>query len=188
MCSSRSGNLGARCLYSHDLFSCSFISFVTFIQFLSEDAFLSKPVAALLLLLHLGTLAYFCSKWLKSTQEQLQQMLFIGKPLSADYVAYTMLVSNFVGVAFARTLHYQFYSWYFHALPLLLWLSPTFHVVFRIILLGIIEYAFNVFPATPTSSALLQVAHLLILLSLKAPQELEMTIVERPSDAARKGD
>jgi hypothetical protein len=37
------------------------------------------------------------------------------------YIAYVLLSSNFVGIVFARTLHYQFYSWYFHALPLLLW-------------------------------------------------------------------
>ena len=36
-------------------------------------------------------------------------------------------------------------------------------VVVRILLVAAIEYAFNVFPATPLSSAVLQVAHLVIL-------------------------
>ncbi|GAB5037775.1 lethal neighbour of tid [Nannochloropsis oceanica] len=31
-------------------------------------------------------------------------------PLSPAYVVYTLFVSNFLGVAFARTLHYQFYA------------------------------------------------------------------------------
>ncbi len=164
------------------------LPFIFVIQFLSEETFLSKPLAVILLAFHLGTLAYFCFKWLKSARAQSQPCLFIGKPLSADYVAYTMIVSNIVGVVSARTLHYQFYSWYFHALPLFLWISPTYHVIPRVLLLGMVEYAFNVFPATPTSSALLQVAHLFLLIGIKTPQELDMTIMERTTDAETKGD
>ena len=32
--------------------------------------------------------------------------------------------SNLVGMAFARSLHYQFYVWYFYSLPFLLWTTP----------------------------------------------------------------
>ena len=35
-------------------------------------------------------------------------------------VAKTMWVGNFVGIVCARSLHYQFYSWYFHSVPFLL--------------------------------------------------------------------
>ena len=50
----------------------------------------------------------------------------------------------------------QFYSWYFHTLPFLLWHTrlPT---VVRIAMLAGIEYAYNVFPSTSASSAILQV-------------------------------
>ena len=41
-------------------------------------------------------------------------------PPTADIVS-IMFTSNFVGVAFARSLHYQFYSWYYHTLPFLIW-------------------------------------------------------------------
>ena len=34
------------------------------------------------------------------------------RALSPDYIVFTLFVSNFVGVAFARTLHYQFYAWW----------------------------------------------------------------------------
>ncbi|KAI2505293.1 ALG3 protein [Fragilaria crotonensis] len=160
------------------------------LKFLSEETFLCKPLAVILLAFHLGTLAFFCVKWLKSAKSQSHPFLFIGKPLSADYVVYTMIVSNFVGVVFARTLHYQFYSWYFHALPLFLWISPTYHVILRVLLLGMVEYAFNVFPATPTSSMLLQVAHLFIIIGIKSPEELEMSIIDETTTtaAAKKGD
>ena len=35
-----------------------------------------------------------------------------------------LFTSNLVGMAFARSLHYQFYVWYFYSLPFLLWTTP----------------------------------------------------------------
>jgi alpha-1,3-mannosyltransferase len=138
-------------------------------------------------MLHLGTLAFLCAKWIQSARLQTNQSLFFGpkQRLSTDYILYTLLVSNFVGIAFARTLHYQFYSWYFHALPLLLWISPTYPIGVRLLLLGMIEYSFNVFPATPVSSVVLQLAHLVTLIGLTPPQHLKMTILET-SDSTDK--
>jgi alpha-1,3-mannosyltransferase len=141
-----------------------------------------------LLILHLGGLAYMGALWVKSTKISQHRRIFLGQPLSPDYVVYTMLVSNFVGVAFARTLHYQFYSWYFHAIPMLLWISPTYPVLIRIFICGIIEYAFNIFPATPTSSALLQLAHVALLINLKSPAALDMRLVVNEKMKDRKAN
>jgi alpha-1,3-mannosyltransferase len=51
----------------------------------------------------------------------------------------------------------QFYCWYFHTLPYLLWQSSSLPVVAKLAVVMAIEWAFNVFPATPASSAVLQV-------------------------------
>ena len=69
--------------------------------------------------------------------------------------------SNFVGIMFSRTFHYQFYSWFFHTIPFLLWLTkiPTFS---KLLIMVEIELMFIVYPSNPLSSAIL-VASLAIL-------------------------
>jgi len=80
------------------------------LKFLPEDVFVSKPLSLILLACHVGGLLYFCVQWLKETKSKLGRRIFLqGRRLSAHYITYTLLVSNFVGIAFARTLHYQFY-------------------------------------------------------------------------------
>lgn len=144
-------------------------------KFLSEDVFLSKKVSLTLLLMHLVTLGLFGRKIIKSSKAETGVAIFQGKPLNPAYVAHTLFISNFIGIAFARTLHYQFYSWYFHSLPAMLWLT-NLNIMMKCALLMMIEYAFNVFPATSQSSAALQVAHIVCIASLyfaKVPKTLK---------------
>lgn len=56
----------------------------------------------------------------------------------------------------------QFYCWYFHSLPLLLWGAglPAWAGAGT---MALVEVSFNVFPATPWSSAILQACHAAIL-------------------------
>ena len=102
-----------------------------------------------------------------------------------------MFVSNFVGIAFARTLHYQFYCWYFHSVPMLLWMTSlgpnsstktvnnvVFALVLNMLAVAGIEYAFNVFPATKLSSAMLQISHA-YLLSKVVMSELPTIEIEK---------
>ncbi|KAF0047023.1 hypothetical protein F2P81_000656 [Scophthalmus maximus] len=68
----------------------------------------------------------------------------------------------------SRSLHYQFYVWYFHTLPYLLWsggVEKLAHLL-RVLILGLIELSWNTYPSTNGSSAALHVCHLIILLCL----------------------
>ncbi|KAK9763323.1 dolichyl-P-Man:Man(5)GlcNAc(2)-PP-dolichol alpha-1,3-mannosyltransferase [Basidiobolus ranarum] len=144
-------------------------------KFLSEEFFLNKQFATSLLVAHLATLVLFLTiKWTRQ-EKGLFRMLAQGfqwrttmnsaVSLSPDHICEMMFVSNFVGIVFSRTLHYQFYSWYYHTLPYLLWKSQL-TLISRFLLLGAIEYCWNVFPATFYSSLLLQICHLVLLFSL----------------------
>jgi alpha-1,3-mannosyltransferase len=119
-------------------------------------------------------------------------VLFLGRSqaLTPHYITYTLFVSNFVGICFSRTLHYQFYSWYFHALPYLLWTTlreSNARFAVRVLLLVGIEGAFLTFPATPTSSRVLQVCHLVILAAILVhgfPSPIEPLHAKSPGRAA----
>jgi alpha-1,3-mannosyltransferase len=125
-------------------------------KFLPEDIFLSSQWAVFLLLLHLGLLAVYHYKLYNSSQRS-------RKEQSPEQILSTLFITNFIGICCARTLHYQFYSWYCSALPFLLWRETLYPLPVRLVLLGCIEYAFLTFPATPISSLVLQVAHWTIL-------------------------
>ena len=80
-------------------------------------------------------------------------------------VIYLLFSSNFIGIIFARSLHYQFYVWYFHTLPFLFYITE-FPIWQKLVYMLGIEYCWNVFPATPLSSTLLLVIHGRLLFSL----------------------
>lgn len=151
-------------------------------KFVPEKYFVSKELAVALLVLHLTTLMVFAHyKWLKHEGGLFRFLLsrfkgatsiqqFIScKPrlstLSMEHIVTVMFVGNFIGIVYARSLHYQFYSWYFYSLPYLLW-KTYFPTPLRIILFIGVELCWNIYPSTAYSSLLLLFLHIAILFGL----------------------
>ncbi|XP_026484964.1 lethal(2)neighbour of tid protein 2 [Vanessa tameamea] len=86
-----------------------------------------------------------------------------------------MFLVNFIGIVCARSLHYQFYSWYFHTLPYLLWCT-NYTIIIRFLILALIEFCWNTYPSTDITSAMLHVCHISILYGVckKMSTELKM--------------
>lgn len=76
-----------------------------------------------------------------------------------------IFLANFIGIVCARSLHYQFYVWYFHSLPYLIWYTE-FQLSLKFLLLGVIEMAWNTYPSTNVSSAMLHISHLVLLFGI----------------------
>ena len=93
-------------------------------------------------------------------------------PLHAEHVLVTLLSSNALGVICARSLHFQFYCWYAHSVPLLLWRCETLPTALKLLCLGLLEYAWSYGldrvegTSTPASSLSLQLAHALLLYAI----------------------
>ncbi|KAK1385168.1 Asparagine-linked glycosylation 3 [Heracleum sosnowskyi] len=179
-------------------------------KFVPEQIFISKMFALSLLVAHLVLLAVFANyKWSKyeggilsflhtrMVQMKLKYSVSSSSPpktvngqslafkvLRNEHIVTTMFVGNFIGIVCARSLHYQFYSWYFYTLPYLLW-KTSFPTFLRIILFVGVEICWNVYPSNSYSSSLLLCIHLLILWGLwSAPPEYPY--VDEKSVAAKK--
>lgn len=143
--------------------------------------FLSQEFRQSLLILQGSFLLLFLySRWLEPSNMSivsLFQMVLAPTPRSAavqmaiwskmtpEYVLTTLSTSNLIGILFARSLHYQFYSWFAWTIPYLLSQS-SLHPVFQYLLWGAQEWAWNVYPATPVSSITVVAVNATILGSL----------------------
>ncbi|KAJ3796717.1 glycosyltransferase family 58 protein [Lentinula aff. detonsa] len=137
-----------------------------------EDTFLSPGWARGLLIGHLSVLIIFgltcwCKEdgglWVVLGRALRRPTLPAGVvPVTPDYVATTMFTSNLIGLIFARSLHYQFYSWYAQQTPFLVW-RTRYPMLLKLLLIGIIEYAWNIYPSTTISSSALLGANVITL-------------------------
>lgn len=160
-------------------------------KFVPEQVFVSKEFAVSLLVTHLILLAVFSHyRWCRHeggllsfvrsrffsmklraaitssfSFKQFYNRHFNLMLLNKEHIVTTMFVGNFIGIVCARSLHYQFYSWYFYSLPYLLW-RTSFPTLLRLVLFVAVEFCWNVYPSSNYSSALLLCAHLVILWGL----------------------
>lgn len=141
-------------------------------KFISEADFLSDRFHQLLLAGHVVVLMIFVfKKWItpSMTGKSLSTLIlgdgilrFFYSTLSgqnrivlheeSEYnIAKIMMLSNLVGVLFARSLHYQFLSWYYYSMPFLM-LDAIGTVWVVVPLLFLHEWGWNVYPSTWASS------------------------------------
>ncbi|XP_074045718.1 dol-P-Man:Man(5)GlcNAc(2)-PP-Dol alpha-1,3-mannosyltransferase isoform X1 [Macrotis lagotis] len=163
-------------------------------RFLPEELFLNRAFHLALLAAHLTllTLFAFC-RWPRSGESILSLLKDPSKrktparPLTANQIVSVLFTSNFIGICFSRSLHYQFYVWYFHTLPYLLWAMPSRWLthLLRLLVLGFIELSWNTYPSTSCSSVALHLCHAIILLQLwLGPKDLPEA--SRPLQPSKK--
>ncbi|PWY98660.1 ALG3-domain-containing protein [Testicularia cyperi] len=143
-------------------------------RFVDEATFLSRRFALALLGLHLSLLLVFVLfKWTSigtegprwvfrhwnSTLHLRANANQTGREAAA--ILALAFTSNLVGVVCSRSLHYQFYSWYFHQVPFLVYLSRL-PLVLKLAIPVALEWCWNVFPSTQQSSLVLLACHIVL--------------------------
>ncbi|KAF5324538.1 hypothetical protein D9611_004241 [Ephemerocybe angulata] len=144
-------------------------------RFLDEQTFLEPKLALGLLIGHVTVLVAFAwfrwcqpdgGTWSVLARGLKRPLLPAGlATVTPDYVATVLFTSNLIGILFARSLHYQFYSWYAQQLPFLAW-RTRYPIVVRVAIMAAIECSWNVFPSTGLSSSVLLLGNSLLLIGL----------------------
>jgi alpha-1,3-mannosyltransferase len=129
-------------------------------RFVGEELFLSKLFSVALLALHVSLLGLFVvTGWLRPSGSN--PLVFLRNVLqgrqrtvvlSKFFIMTVMLTSLAIGLLCARSLHYQFFAYLSWATPFLLW-RAGFHPIFIYAVWAVQEWAWNVFPSTNSSSA-----------------------------------
>ncbi|KAL4802279.1 glycosyltransferase [Aspergillus unguis] len=130
-------------------------------RFVPEDTFLSTEFWTILIASHLLMLTVFgITSFLKPSGTNLPK--FMGRFLTGQHrgvalhPAFTMavlLTSLAVGLLCARSIHYQFFAYLAWATPFLFW-RAGYHPVLVCALWLVQEWAWNVYPSTNLSSAI----------------------------------
>ena len=165
-------------------------------RLIPEDLFLNRYFHLSLLLIHIIVLLYVCRfQWLDKNVRNLKELLNYHQnfQLSDDTIVTMMFYSNFIGICFCRSLHYQFYVWYYHMLYHLLWSTNSYAIVklvlllmpfrlgyfavqyscFSLVVLLLIEFAWNTYPSTVISSLILHICHGYLLIKLITSLKIE---------------
>lgn len=140
-------------------------------RFLGKSLFKRLQGNQVLLLLHAVFLIYFISyQWINGGLGELIRVWRGGSKnklknytWNAERIATCFFQCNLIGIICARSLHYQFYSWYVLSIPYLLLLSAKLNIVTTIVLFLAVEVCWNIYPSTLSSSAVLFMLNCMIL-------------------------
>ncbi|XP_015120492.1 lethal(2)neighbour of Tid protein [Diachasma alloeum] len=147
-------------------------------RIIPQDLFVNPTFHIALLFLHLSAIVHFIPTWM-TYMRCYAKLKFVGTKLKPQMKKTTevdmstvsqlfiapLFAANFLGIMFSRSLHYQFYLWYYHTLPYIAWCTH-YSPFTRIVILGVIELCWNVYPSTVLSSAALNGCHLMLLYGL----------------------
>lgn len=141
-------------------------------RFLNTEIFENSHFHITLLIVHLSLLFLFyphARKYLESyaklnvvTRDLKKQIKGHNFAKIAQLFVLPFFVANLIGIVCARSLHYQFYCWYFHSLLYLVFCTG-YRKPFKFLLLGLIELCWNKYPSTSFSSGLLHCCHAVLL-------------------------
>jgi len=145
-------------------------------RFLPEEVFVSRWFHVALLIGHIITLVY-CARFWWQYLTVYKKLANVGVPNCEQLLVLPLFMCNFIGIMFARSLHYQFYVWYYHTLHYMVW-TTGYPIKHRLLLLGIIEMCWNTFPSTVASSGALHLCHFIVFVGLLAQvsKSCDMTI------------
>ncbi|AAS54192.2 AGL299Cp [Eremothecium gossypii ATCC 10895] len=150
-------------------------------QLVGEQVFSHPTFHRCLLLSHIAILMLFFftryaaprqPNWFRTAAAALRHpatAVLAASPPRA-HVAYVLLVSNFIGVLFARSLHYQFLAWYHWTLPALLhWARMP--CLLALLWYVLHELCWDTYPPSSVASATLYALNsaLLLLLYINGP-------------------
>lgn len=131
-------------------------------RFVGEETFLSREFSIALSVCGFSCLLLFLqTRWTRPSGLSIVNILFrplppeaqqqIARRVTPSFILTTILSSMLVGLLFARTLHYQFYTYIAWSSPFLLWRSGL-HPILIYSVWAAQEWAWNVYPSTNTSS------------------------------------
>lgn len=128
-------------------------------RFVGEETFLSREFSLALLISHFSLLVIFSIGWVKPSGKNV--LSFIKDTiqrrqqpavLSNSFIMTVMLSSLAIGLLCARSLHYQFFAYLAWASPFLFWRAGL-HPILVWTAWALQEWAWNVYPSTNASSA-----------------------------------
>ena len=116
------------------------------LETLLEDCtglFSSKEFGLWMLISQLLVLSIFAWFWVQKAGGVTRLFKSTCIPYSPEYLIKIFFITNFVGIAFARSLHFQFYIWYFHTLLFLVVDLRCLPSLLKPILLLCVELSWN---------------------------------------------